>query len=421
MLSNYNRSSIRFLVVILLLLPSLLPLKAQDKKVLRKGDFSKEINDFKRSSLLLFMVETPEKEHLPTIKTTFSNQKIPEKFNDHTVNVAPFIPLEAEAKDQSALISEKLETLNLAKLLVAKWFNRNKQGTFDLELVKQRGLYNASAFDVQVAKQTLRGSAMLEDAGEHLIRNTFVIVNDFKYTNKEEVVSKGKSILNGVGSLLGGQKTRALQASTAVQAADVLAKGYIIKTTSYLYRLVWDEEASALFFGQLWVSAENYDKAIVDAFDQSDAFRLEYIGRQDAWADVQSTKYSSKTPEELIARATVKAANSALARLERKFEVFRTKTPLISVDPIAAKIGTKEGLKKGDRFEVLEQLLQEDGTVEYKSVLEITVDKGQIWDNSYLPEDVPDSDLDYTVFKGNPKKLYPGMLIRFKKNQNLFK
>ncbi|MEO9511885.1 MAG: hypothetical protein ABJN84_08960 [Flavobacteriaceae bacterium] len=390
--------------------------EAQEKKVIRKVDFSSEIKDFKRSSLHILMVETPEKEKLNTIKNTFEGIPIPEKFNKHSLGFS-FVAFEEEAKDHSLSISKKLKEAQLAKKLIAKWFNRNKKGGFNLELIKERGLYNASAFDIQIAQQTLRGNAMLEDAGEQLIASTFVIVNDYKYTNKEEVISKGKNILGDITSIIGKKN---MANSVTVQAAGVL-KGYVIKTTSYLYRLVWDAETSAQFFGTLWVTNENYDKEIVDAFDESDIFKLEYIGRQDAWADVQSTKYSSKSDEELIERATIKATNAAIAKLERKFEVFRTKTPIISVEPIAAKIGSKEGLKKGDRFEVLEQMLLENGTVEYKKVMEIAVDHNQIWDNSYLPEEVPESDIEYTVFKGNSKKLYPGMLIRYKRNQNLFK
>lgn len=396
-------------------------LGAQEKKVLRNEDFSSEIKGFKRSSLLILMVETPEKEKLATIKETFEQIPIPKKFNDHSLDIAPTIPLEKDGKDQSALITQSLEEGQVAKKLVAKWFNRNEKGAFDLKMIKQRGLYNASAFDVQIAQQTLRGNAMLEDAGEQLLSNTFVIVNDYKYTNKEEVMSKGKNLLTGVGTILGSRKAMALQNSATANVAGVLAKGYVIKTTSYLYRLVWDEEASAKFFGALWVTEEYLDSSRVEAFDASEGFKLKYIGRQDAWSNVQSTKYTQKTEAELIERATIKATNAAIARLERKFEAFRTKTPLISIDPIAAKIGTKEGLKKGDKFEVLEQLLAEDGTTSYKKVTEITVDAKQIWDNSYLPEEVPDSDLEHTVFKGSSKKLYPGMLIRFKKNQNIFK
>ena len=393
---------------------------SQEKKVLRKEDFSSEINDFKRSSLALLMVETPKKEHLASIKASFEEIGVPSQFNDHSLAVS-FLELSDEAKDQSIAITKKLQEGQIAKKLVAKWFQRNQKGCFHLDLIKQRGLYNASTFDIQIAKSTLRGNALLEDAGEQLINNTFVIVNDHKYLNKEETASKTKQVLNSVGGLFKSKHVNTAQSLANSNAVTVLAKGYVVKTISYLYRLTWDAETATIFYGDLWVTQKDYEEDRIKAFDDSNAFRLEYIGRQEAWADVQSTTFTSKSETELIQRATVKATNAALAKLERKFEVFRTKTPLVSIDPIAAKIGTKEGLKKGDRFEVLEQLLLEDGTVEYKKVSEISIDGKQIWDNSYMPEEEPESNLEYSVFKGNAKKLYPGMLIRFKKNQSLLK
>jgi len=415
MFKKKDRLLKRVILLILLTQCALFPILAQEKKLLREGDFSSEIKDFKRSSLLTLMIESPKKEKIKSIKNTFIKTKISKKFNEHSIGIS-FLAVNEEAKDQSNTIEKKLKEADIAKKLVAKWFNRTQKGTFDVELIKKRGLYNASSFDVQIAKNTLRGNAMLEDAGEHLIANTFVVVNDYKYTNKEEVVSKTKNILNDISLLIGNKSS-----SNVVMAADAFGKGYVIKTTSYLYRLVWNQETSATFYETFWTTKKSYDKAKIKAFDQTDIFRLEYIGRQDSWADVQSTKYTSKSDEELIVRATIKATDAAISKLERKFEVFRTKTPLISVDPIAAEIGLKEGLAKGDKFEVLEQILLENGTIEYKKVTEITIDHNQIWDNSYLPEEIPDSDVEYTVFKGSSKKLYPGMLIRFKRNQNIFK
>ena len=415
MFKKKDRLLKRVILLILLTQCALFPILAQEKKLLREGDFSSEIKDFKRSSLLPLMIESPKKEKIKSIKNTFIKTKISKKFNEHSIGIS-FLAVNEEAKDQSNTIEKKLKEADIAKKLVAKWFNRTQKGTFDVELIKKRGLYNASSFDVQIAKNTLRGNAMLEDAGEHLIANTFVVVNDYKYTNKEEVVSKTKNILNDISLLIGNKSS-----SNVVMAADAFGKGYVIKTTSYLYRLVWNQETSATFYETFWTTKKSYDKAKIKAFDQTDIFRLEYIGRQDSWADVQSTKYTSKSDEELIVRATIKATDAAISKLERKFEVFRTKTPLISVDPIAAEIGLKEGLAKGDKFEVLEQILLENGTIEYKKVTEITIDHNQIWDNSYLPEEIPDSDVEYTVFKGSSKKLYPGMLIRFKRNQNIFK
>ncbi len=418
MLAKAKQNSMHlYLLCIISLFSISTSVNGQEKKVLRKQDFSEEIKDYKRSSLLLFMLENQKAEHIDAIKSTFLQQKIPKKFNPHTTNLPPFIVSDSTIKDKTKHISEQLKELGVARQIVAKWFNRNSKGVFNLDLVKQRGLYNASDFDVQIAKQTLRGSAMLEDAGKHLIGNTFIIVNDYKYTNKENVAKTVKLVAK-VGSLLKGKGG---ETALTDNLADTFGKGYFIQTTSYLFRLKWDQKAANYFFGTLWVDENNYDKERVTDFDKTDFFTLEYVGQQNALADVFSTKYTKKTEEELISRATIKASNSAISKLERKFEVFRTKTPLISIEPIAAKIGTKEGLKKGDRFEVLEQILLEDGTIEYKSVAEITVDKNNIWDNSYLPEEVPKSDSAHSIFKGNAKKLYPGMLIRFKKNLNIFK
>ncbi len=386
---------------------------AQEKKLLRKQDYSKEIKDYKRSSLLVMSIDNSKNKFNEIIRNSFKDYEITDNFNDHSFDEDPFIQLMDSVKDKSTLVAQKLEELGIAKKIVARWFNRDSVKGFNLDLVKERGLYSASAFDIQIADKTLRGSKLLEDAGENLIGNTFVIVNDFKYISKEELA---ETVGGAMDFLLG----RSNKTNQAIQGAiGKVAKGYVIKTTSYLFRLVWDDETSTIFYRNHWVSEKNLDEDKVKAFNESDIFKLQYIGKQDAWSNVFSIKYQQKTLEELIARSVVKASNKALAKLERKFEVFRVKTPLISINPIAAKIGIKEGLQRGDRYEVLEQVVDENGKVTYNKVATIKVDKDKIWDNSYLPDEQPKTDLNYTIFKGKAKKLYPGMLIRYQKNVNL--
>ncbi|NJO91351.1 MAG: hypothetical protein HC831_22110, partial [Chloroflexia bacterium] len=36
--------------------------------------------------------------------------------------------------------------------MVAKWFNRKENGCFDMNMVAERGSYNASEMDVELAK-----------------------------------------------------------------------------------------------------------------------------------------------------------------------------------------------------------------------------------------------------------------------------
>ena len=78
-----------------------------------------------------------------------------------------------DTKEQHhAAIFDYLNKNDIAKQLVAKWFNRSKKGGFNMSLIAQRGLYNASDLEIKISKHNERGSALLADAGEALIKNT---------------------------------------------------------------------------------------------------------------------------------------------------------------------------------------------------------------------------------------------------------
>ncbi|MDD7888109.1 hypothetical protein [Flavivirga sp. 57AJ16] len=396
---------------------------------------------YKRSSLYTLILGDESIEYSENIQTSFINTPIPEKFNNHIVNTRIIpkadlvyvvdsivdskpkkkgllskIPVKLgndnkkiQEDDQKA-IHKYLDSLGVAKSMLAKWFHRSEKGGFDMSLVAERGLYNASDLDIKIANQNERGKALLADAGEQLIKNTFIIVNDYKYTNKEDVAAKAKSILSTVGAYAG--KDAALVTAAASEGADVFGKGYIVRTRAYLYKLVWNEEVAAIFYNDFWTDDDSLDLERKKAFDETSIFKLEFVGVETGWADIQSTTLTKKTNEELIEIATIRAADNVIAKLQREYEVFRTKTPLLSGDPLSAKIGLKEGLKKGSKYEVLEQVINKEGIIEYKRIGVITVDKDKIWDNTYLADEENPSDIKYTTFKGSKNKYYSGMLIR---------
>ncbi|WP_323787941.1 hypothetical protein [Psychroserpens sp.] len=378
--------------------------------------------EYRRSSLYTLMVADSSRNFSQLIQETFVNSKIPEKFNNHVVSERSIPKLyndtlsKADLKEaQKVAITDYLSTHDIAKSMVAKWFNRSEQGGFNMDLISERGFYSATDLDVKIAKNSERGTAMLADAGEELIKNTFVIVNNFKYTDKEEVAKKAKGLLSGISSVasLAGAGDVALVSDAVGEGVGVLGKGYVIKTDALLFRLKWNDEVAGIFYNDYWTEDGQIDEEKVKAFDESDVFELEYIGTQMAWADLQSTSFTKKTDEELITIATVKASDAVTAKLQREYEVFRTKTPLMSTEPLSAKIGMKEGLAKGDKYEVLEQVINKEGKTEYKRVGVIKVDKDQIWDNRFgADEENTDETLEYTVFTGKKNKFYPGMLIR---------
>lgn len=376
-------------------------------------EFSTDLSKYKRSSLHTIMLRNPNAEQATVIEKTFLNRPLPEKFNTHHIST-DFISVARKARKQDRVISEYLNKNRIAKELVAKWFNRNEKGEFNMNLIAERGHYNASVFDLNIARKSERGLAMLADAGEQLIANTFVIVNDYKYTNKEEVAKKAGFLtsLVSIAATAAGAGDVAMIADAATITTGVVGKGYVVKVTSYLYRLKWNEKIANTFYEEFWVDANNFEPQKKSSFDTSDLFELELMGYETDFSGVQSSTFTSKSDAELIERATVKATDQTIAKLQRKFEIFRTKTPLISTEPLAAKIGMKEGLEKGDKFEVLEQYLDDDGTIAFNRIGVIKVDKKHIWDNRYRAYEENKSSFEYTSFSGGKNKFYQGMLIR---------
>lgn len=373
---------------------------------------------YRRSSLYTLMVNNTSRDYANVIENAFVNTAIPDKFNNHNLTHAT-IDVTSNSSNILSDLDRYLRTNNIAKELVAKWFNRDERGLFNTRLVEQRGAYNASNIDLNIAQSSARGLALLSDAGEELIGSTYVVINEFRYTNKEEVANKTKagiSLLAGIASLVPGAPDLTTAATVANVGLTVAGKGYTIKTNSYLYQLVWNDEIATTFYRDYYIDESSYDENKINAFNNSNLFQLKYVGLESAWADLQSNIFTNKSNEQLISKATGKAVDAGISKLQRKFEAFRTKTPIFSVNPVTAKIGLKEGLQAGDRFEVLEQVQDETGKLTYKRKGIITVDGRDIWDNTNTIEELQEAGKSsyanqFTTFRG-AGDFFPGMLIR---------
>ena len=403
---------------------------------------------YRRSSLYTVMIDKPGLPYAEEIKKNFINIPLPDKFNNHNLEKRIYaegeipIPENLEKTKKKKKTNEEesdmtlyasLETdisgsptedilKQIARDLVAKWFNRSENGGFDMELIKQRGSYDASALDIAKAKASKRGVDMLADAGEELIGKTFVLVNEFKYTDKAEVAEKAKGWLDAIGTVgeLAGVSNASTLTTVAGAGVAVAGKGYVVRTHAHLYQLVWDEETAAIFYNELWADDATITPEKKAAFDQSTIFKLKYIGTDNSWADVQSSIFTNKSEEQLIERASIKSIDAVIVKLQKEYDVFKTKTPLYSGEPITAKIGLKEGLTAKSVFDVLEQTIDENGKTEYKVVGTIKVDpKYPIWDNQYgADEENPNNTTDRTYFKKvKGKEFYSGMLLVQKKGK----
>ena len=385
---------------------------------------------YRRSSLYSFLIAHPQAKYASQIDYVYLGLPTPDKYEDHNLNVRRVEALSARAV-QPYEITAFLQGNQVARRLVAKWFNRDADGVFNVDLVADRGNYNASEMDVVEARMTKRGLAMLSDAGEELIGNTFVTVNDIVYIDKEQRAQLASAILQIVAqaalvatAAADDDDTEAIAGAIAGSAAlgsiiaDNLA-GFKVKVTTHLYQLVWNDSIANLFYSDYWVDentpeAERLRRKAL--FEQSDLFTLKYLGKY----KVKSEKTVMKgvhSNEDIIRKVCARAMDRNIVGLQKKFEAFKVKTPVIAVENgrVVAKVGKKEGLKPFTKFEVLQPVEREDGRMVYRRVGVVKPQKGQIWDNRYMAfeEQSDGSDLTATTFRTvSGVGFVPGMLIR---------
>lgn len=382
-----------------------------------------DLNKYHRSSLYSILLKHPEKEFCNEMIEAFKSIPIPDKYNNHDLKIkvmsAPI--LQALTKDEiegayKDAITNILSKNKIGGRLVEKWFDRDKStGNFDMNLVAERGYYDASILDVKEARASARGVAMLADAGEELINHTYVIVNDIRYADKETMkgaVAGGLFAAQLVGSFFG------VDLSNVTNAVGGLAgniAGFKVIVTSYLFRLDWNDETANNFYSNLWTDNSSPNAERQQKWgEEMGNFKLKYIG--------YATVFSGKTAlggvekeKDMFLKVCTRAIDKSISDLQKNFDEFKVFTPLISTEPLCAYIGLKEGVDEESRYEVLEKTIDNNGRTKYEKVGEIKPIKGQIWDNRFMAsfDKEEGSELKYTTFKKvSGKDFYPGMLIR---------
>lgn len=414
------------------------------------AQLNKELSDvkYRRSSLHTILIESENFPQKEIVLNAYNNAEFPNKYNDHNIGEKSINPAnyaltdedrtEAGTKkskfgklgaslmsdltagiadslsaDYPLIINKYFNDKKTANQIVAKWFDRQEDGSFDMNLIGERGQYDATALKADEAKGSAKGTSLLSDAGEELIDKTFVVVSKLNYISNEVValpiyLALIKSLENSNALVkLAGEKA-------AKKVYEKTREGYSVWTTSYLYKLKWNDSISAVFYKDLWVNKNNLNPTRKEAFDNSDLFELEFIGSEKSSSLVTFSLKEKRTEEQIVALSTVRNVDAVFAKLQKKYDVFKPKVPLLTGFPITAKIGMKEGLEEGDKFEVLEQTQDpETGKTKYVRKGIIKVEKKLLWDNRFNAFDNSDesSTLDRTTFSGG-NDYYPGMLIR---------
>ena len=377
--------------------------------------------NYRRSSIYSVLVNHTDQQFASEIKEAFLQIPVPDKFNDHNLSVK-VLNLDkklsgASSEKENPLITEFLNNNKVASRLVGRWFNRDFfTGQCNMELVKERGLYNATEFDKQLASRSARGMAMLQDAGEDLIGNTFVLVNDIRYVDKNKGAKTVGSILKVFGSIAAAYTESNIDDLTD-NIGDMVEtiKGFKVKINTFLYKLEWSDDIATQFYqDQYGALPDPIKKANFDAARGN--YKLKYVGKVESSGGTTSfLGINEDQPVVMVRKACQRAIDENVVDLQRNYEEFRTKSPLVSVEPITAFVGMKEGVTAKSKFEVLEVVELENGKHKYNRVGVIQPIENLIWDNRFMAveEGAQGATLGFTTFrKVSGKDFSKGMLIR---------
>ncbi len=236
-------------------------------------------------------------------------------------------------------VPKLLDENKVGRGVVAKWFNRQPDGTFNADVLKERGIYNSDDSDLSIATSSKRGESALMDAGLHLIDHSYVLVIGFsnlmtmnQYYDQTKAAPEARK-MNGVkGDLIG-----------------------------ILYKLNFNDSVSTLFFQDMWANKGAADlKAKVAKFDAS-TFPL--IPVKNLIMPMQATQYNAgqslapkvqKTQNELLRDLVNNSITNVLNHLTYQVSDFKVKAQIYKTNPIAVKIGKKEGLGYDQRYFVFE-------------------------------------------------------------------
>ena len=342
---------------------------------------------YHKGSMYSIMLKHDNQEYCEEMVDVFEKIPIQDNFYEFNLSKRVFKAGVLEESDTTKANNQKphidilLRDNAIGRRLVAKWFNQDKAGTFNPNQILEKGYYNVNASDIQTALYSHKTQeGVIHDAGEDLIGNTYVLVNDIQYGDKRRNKEKRMSGAIALSAI-------PFVGMVAMPVAGILTNdysGFNVTVTSYLYRLNWTKEISDGFYNAYYTATPDANKK--EAFkNQKSLFTVSYIGSQTVHSQNSNFK-GVNDRESQIRLVCTRAIDKAIAQLQKKHPEFRVRTPLLSTSPITAHIGIREDVTDDSRFEVLEVGETSDGRTTYKRVAVIKPKKGKIWDNRYMAE-----------------------------------
>jgi len=393
---------------------------------------------YQRSSLHIINIENLNFDNAAKVQASYNKYPFPDKYDDHrissnSVNLSAY-KLTQEEKDALGIkdselgnalsgalssatagilennsqvkyeLDKYIKDKKIARELVRKWYSIKDDGALDYSVFNERIKLSMSEEDKQRVQQAAIAQTEIDKMSDKLINNTFVVFTKLNFVSNAIPAEAIRQVAYAQADKLSG-----MMQTMARKAADKIyekaSEGYSVWTTAWLYKLEWNEQ----IYTDLRKIMTSKDKLDINAFNAMN-FNLEFIGQEKATSLVTfSLKKGEgdRTEDEIIELSTVRNVDKVFTKLQREYEVFKPLYQLTGVDPFTAKLGMKEGLEGGEKFEILEI---RGG--EYNKIGTIEVDKSKVWDNRY---GAPKQEIEQTYFKGKNKDAREWFYVRLVK------
>lgn len=406
---------------------------------------------YMRSSLEMVYIDGGSFPQKDIVDKSWQNYMDPEKnfpnqYNKHYANIGNVVyngKKDISIAEMTTLITNYINENHLANKLVQRWFNYNPHGSINYDIdnpvnpaakinmqtVFERGFYNVNAGDENLMLTGLKREreAQIKDLSVKLLPFTFMTFTKLDFYENEPVARAirdaaivtaknvyDNAIKNGANPNTANLVYN-LACLTANAAYAATKDGYTLRSTTWLYRLVWDENTEAFFYNSVLPNPS--------LLETSSKFKMEYIDCQENKSTVIIS--ATRTKEQIIDLTVTRNLNKVFRDLQDRNDVFKVWTPILDfyslVNPniyapitvngkvVTAEIGTGEGLRGGEMFSIVD----DDGNF-YGYAKAV---KGKIWDNAVVTGG--DAEFNYvpqTDRYGNP---VTATTFKVKKPQNL--
>lgn len=319
------------------------------------------------------------------------------KFDDHRIDL-PYKKSEESMDNYLKMVSNAV---------VAKWYNRDAKGNFNTDLLDERGLNTANDADAVQAKAAIIDRRKM--LGKKLLSKTYL----FFY--KINTIKTMQEVYNEIDA-------RNRKIMTEFKPVKRDKEGFQMNYSVSAYRLNFNDSVSNVFYNNYWSDINNQNNENIAKWDTA-SFPMKYVTSiSETIESSQSndpkfyaeTKIKRLSSEELLANFSGSMQSTAFYKFSNTIEDFKIKATVCSTDPLSAKIGTKEDLKRDDRYYVyeIEQDANNNQVKKRKGVARAVL----VSDN----KGIATGDTKPSTFQQQGgKNLYEGMLIEAKNDKGI--